>query len=207
MGWLRSISQVLCGTMDPSWGPSRAPPAGMQEAACLHHLHQLGRDRSLRCKAEQAAGLDAHRGLHMGVCISPSLADWGLGALGAATQRRTKPALGSGAYKPPDRHSSATGTHTHTHWTTISTPRRTQTRVTWGGQEEVGVKALAWHQAEPPRAGAPWAVAKGRSRHALPHHLLPLSQGGQQGPCRATSPPSNTSLQESCRLQRGLKSA
>lgn len=48
----------------------------------------------------------------------PSLVGWGegdRGALGAATQKGTKPALGSGAYKPPEGHSSATGTHAHDH--------------------------------------------------------------------------------------------
>lgn len=60
-----------------------------------------------------------------------------------------------------------------------------------GGQEEVGVKALVGQRAEPPRAGAPWTVAKGRFRRALSHRLLPHDtaggHGGQQGP-RVTSP-------------------
>jgi len=88
---------------------------GCTTAPCSDHFHQLSRDRSRRCKSgEQAAGLDAERGLRMagrGGLHLPVLC--GEGALGAATKRGTKPALGSGAYKPPDRHSSATGTHTH----------------------------------------------------------------------------------------------
>lgn len=44
------------GTFGPSWDPSRATPGGSvgscMTAPCSDHFHQLGRDRSLRCKAE-----------------------------------------------------------------------------------------------------------------------------------------------------------
>lgn len=171
------------------------------------HFHQSGRDRSLRCKAKSRlqgwmpkGGYGAWRGGRGGLHLPLTC---GGGALGAATQRGTKPALGSGAYKPPDRHSSATrDTHTHTRTGPRSALPGGHRRRRRGGQEEVGVKALAWHQAEPPRPGAPWAVAEGRSRRALPHRLLPLTaardaargHGGQRGPPRShITPPTHLS--------------
>lgn len=192
---------MSCGTFDPSsWDPSRAAQAGLRVAARLHLAQTVFTSRAGtgRCDVKRRAGCRA--GCQKGAAHgagggSPSPPHWWGGALGAATQRGTKPALGSGAYKPPDGHSSATrDTHTRTRTGPRSALPGGHRRRRRGGQEEVGVKALAWHQAEPPRPGAPWAAAEGRSRRALPHRLLPLTaardaaRGGGGDPRGVTSP-------------------
>lgn len=78
----------------------------------------------------------------------------------------------------------------------------------------MGVKILAWHQAEPPRPGALWAVAEGRSPvphpigscPSLQHTTLPRSTAGSKDHGESYHP-SNSSRQECCRLRRELKSA
>lgn len=69
LGWLRSISQVSWGTL----APGRATQAGLRVTApCSDHLHQLGRDRSLRCKAaSRLQGWMPKRGLCMGGGLHP----------------------------------------------------------------------------------------------------------------------------------------
>ena len=137
---------------------------------------------------------------------------WGE-ALGAATQRGTKPALGSGAYKPPDRHSSATGTHTHALDHGQHSPEDTDEgdmggRRRWGSKLWPGTRQS--HPDQEPRG--PWLRAGPAmpcpiaSCPSLQHATLP---GGTVGSRDHTEShhPSNTSLQESCRLRRELKSA
>lgn len=104
-------------------------------------------------------------------------------------------------------------THTHTGpWSALPRGHRRGQRER---QEEVGgVKVLAWHQAEPPRPGALWAVSEGRSPvphpigscPSLQHATLPRGTAGSKDHGESDHP-SNTSRQECCRLRRELKSA
>lgn len=124
-----------------------------------------------------------------GVTISPPLL--GGGTWGCHTLRNKASTWVWCLQTPPTDTAQLQG-HTHARTGPRAALPGGHTRGDTGGRRRWGVKALAWQWAEPPRAGAPWAVAEGRSRHALSHRLLPRDtaggHGGRQGPRGATSP-------------------